>query len=152
MYVRINVCMYKCMCVCTDFGISIFVTFSAIVGYIVTSLLKRGGGRSTQRSPPNSSHWQISNMHWLRFEPWQWWENASSQWQLSRPLGQQGSPHMCICIHASSNLCMYVCVCMYVCMYDMYVCVYAFTICMYMCTVVIGMCQNIHISVFDFDQ
>ena len=44
MYVRITVCMYKCMCVCTDFGISIFVTFSAIVGYIVTSLLKRGGG------------------------------------------------------------------------------------------------------------
>ena len=75
-------------------------------------------------------------------------EQSVATLETVRPTGQPPYVYMYTCKFEF----MYVCVRMYVCMYDMYVCVYAFTICMYMCTVVIGMCQNIHISVFDFDQ
>ena len=39
-----------------------------------------------------ASHWQLFHMLWVGFEPRQWAESVSSQWQCRRPHCHQGWP------------------------------------------------------------
>ena len=63
-----------------------FGTFSAMVWLSQDYLFESVGGNWSSLQKPITSHWQLSQMSRPGFEPGQWWESASSQWQCLRPL------------------------------------------------------------------